>query len=738
MRRYVARDTAGNVYPVMGSLAARTYYRLARDSINLKVVALLILGYISPFFFFFTLLYLIIQYYTKIEDVFFKNRYVTSKYTTMLRPQSDENVFSVVGYRLYPEEMDEHLVLVADNSEKAKEKLKKKQKKMMSIDYRKFGLSLDKLTRHLIFVGTTGAGKTETLMSFFIDVIKNGGGLTMIDGKSDSGMEFKIYNLCKENKYETQFNAVILNKPHKNTPSNTYAPLLSKPTAMAAKEYLGSFIKGGDGNLDYFIGRSKVMFSSIIQYYKNVQKYYGKNFSLSDLKASMSVLELNNIYFISYGMIADIENLIKEKAKNNLNFKKIISKAELAKTAQFEFIKNCETLYEYINQNPQLEKEVEQYLEIDYNFFSDTFLLFDGINKYISEIAPSWNRFAKIVAIAIYAEVKNENRTYLYNKTNYITMTDIREIYGDLKINPDIDYHIETYLLKEKFTKEDLIKAFNKNGDQHEYIEEINPKAIEQHQYAEQQWSRLFDLFTQYSRIVGTPFPDVDGEDIVKNNKVLYCMLPVLELEQDQIEILGKMFILMIKEVAAIALGGEQQAALPVQFQIYQNKIKPNPIHLAVFDELGAFMTNQLSVLASQARSLRFGLIYSVQDFVSLKPREAFGDEEQQRNLANLAKILLAIRDTDVDKLSPLIPEVEVIEADHFMKSAISSEKIIGGESLNVSKKKLFNLDITTKFAKGCGVYIDSSTEEPIYYQSKYIGDEAKYPLQIRRYLPFN
>jgi len=71
--------------------------------------------------------------------------------------------------------------------------------------------------------------------------------------------------------------------------------------------------------------------------------------------------------------------------------------------------------------------------------------------------------------------------------------------------------------------------------------------------------------------------------------------------------------------------------------------------------------------------------------------REAFGDEEQQRNLANLAKILLAIRDTDVDKLSPLIPEVEVIEADHFMKSAISSEKIIGGESLNVSKKKLFN-----------------------------------------------
>ena len=657
----------------------------------------------------------------------------------MLKPQSDSKVFSVLGYRIYPEELDEHLELISINDDNHIKKLVKKQKKLLKIKYRNFGLSLDKLTRHLLFVGTTGAGKTETLMSFFIDVLKNGGGLTMIDGKSDSGMEFKIYNLCRENKYETQFNAVILNKPEKSTPSNTFAPLLSKPTAMAAKEYLGSFMKaGGDGNMDYFVGRSKVMFSPIIQYYKNAQKYFNKNFSLSDLKSSMSVLELNNIYFISYGIVADLENLIKEKSKNNIEFNRIVSKAELAKTPQNIHIKLCETLYEYVNQNPQIEKQVEQFLEMDYNFFSDSYLLFDSIGKYLSEINANWKKYANVVAIAIYGELKGKNKSFLYTKTNAVTMTDIREIYKDLKIMDHINYLTEQMLLEQSFTVGELYKALNKSGEEVEHLEDISPKALEQHQYAEQQWSRLFDLFMHYSRIVGTPFPDVDGQDIVNNNKVLYCMLPVLDLEEDQVEILGKMFILMIKEVAGIALGGDMQAALPVQFQIYQNKIKPNPIHLVVFDELGAFMTTQLSLLASQVRSLRFGLIYSIQDFVSLKPRQSFGDEEQQRNLANLAKILLQMRDTDIEKLSPLIPEVEVIESEHFLKSAIYSERIIGGESLDVKKKKLFDLDVTTKFQKGFGVYMDSSNDEPIYYQSKYIGDEANYPLQIRKYLPFN
>jgi len=737
MRRYIARDNSGNIYPIMGSMSARSHYRIQKDSIKFKIFFLFLIGYFSPFLFFFIALYIVIQYYTKIEQIFFINPQVKAKYQTLLKPQTDNKVFSVIGYRLYPEEVDEHIVLISNNSPKSIKKLSKKQQRMLNTPYRRFGFSIDKLTRHLLFVGTTGAGKTETLLSFFTDVIKNGGGLTMIDGKSDSGIEFKIYNLCREYKYETQFNAIILNKPHKNTPSNTFAPLLSQPDAMAAKEYLGSFIKGGDGNIDYFVARSKVMFSSIIKYYKNTQRYYGMNFSLSDLKASMSQLELNNLYFISFGIINDIEEAIKTAQNNNIKFKRLMSDAELAKTPKTTYIKNSELLYEYINQNPHLEKRVEQYIKMPYSFFSDSYELYDGLDKYLSEISPGWNKFAKVVAIAIYSMFKLENRSYLFLDSNPVLMMEIREQYKKIKTNETIEYIVEKYLANFGYDIGELSKALNLTGNEIEHIEQIDQRAIEQHQYSEQQWSRLFDLFEYYSRIIGTPTPDVDGEDIVQNNKVLYCMLPVLELSEDQIEILGKMFILMIKNVASIALGGDKQASLPVQFQIYQNKIKPNPIHLVVFDELGAFMTTGLSVLASQVRSLRFSLIYSVQDFISIKPRESFGAEEQQRNLANLAKILLAMRDTDIKNLEPLIPDVEVIESEKFMKSAISNEKIIGGENLSVTKKKLFPLDITTKFEKGFGVYMDASNDEPIYYQSKYIGSEPKYALQIRKYVPF-
>jgi len=49
-------------------------------------------------------------------------------------------------------------------------------------------------------------------MSLFTDVIKNGGGLMMVDGKADQKMEFKIYNLCKQFGYETQWNCLILTR----------------------------------------------------------------------------------------------------------------------------------------------------------------------------------------------------------------------------------------------------------------------------------------------------------------------------------------------------------------------------------------------------------------------------------------------------------------------------------------------------------------------------------------------
>lgn len=739
MRRYVARNASGGVYQVLGTLDSHMAYERAKDRINQVLFWLPFAFLFSPLLFVVLFVFAVYRYYNEIYLVFFPHKEVTAKYKSLFVPLTNRTLFSAIGYRVYPEELESHLALVNSDEKEDKKELAKKGAIMKRNMARQFGFNVDKLTRHAVFLGTTGAGKTETVMSFFIDVVKSGSGIGMVDGKSDQAMEYKIYNLCKEYYFETQFYAIILNKPELGTESNTYSPLLSYNSSMKASEFLGEFIAGGDGgNADYFANRGKVMLGNIVMHYKNRQKYYKESFSIGDLSSAIGLVEMNNIYYLSFGVATDIEKLIVSAMDRDASFARLIERARGVKTAQSETLEHCEVLYEYINQNAHLTREVEKALGVRYDFLSNYYSLFTLLDEYISGISPSWKKYAYVVAEGIYYNFNEKNRSYLYNSVSPVTMKEIRTLYSLIRDEKSDEFG-------------DSVKYFNKNGngiaiddfsealgmtDSAENVEKISNDALQQHSYAQQQWSRLFGLFKEYSRITGTPHPEVDGEDIIKNNKVLYVMLPVMELSPDQIEVLGKMFILMFRNISSIALGGDKQSATPIQFKIYQNKIKPNPVFLMVLDELGAYMISGVSILLSQLRSLRIAMLLSIQESVSVQPNGGEGQREQARIMGNLAKIVLQNRDSDTHEFEKMIPEVEVIESDGFLHSAVS-KKVIGSKNLSVKKVKNFEIGQSSRFAKGFGVYVDGARDEPTYFQSYYIGDNGDSPLQIRKFDAF-
>lgn len=735
MRRYVARNSGGGVYQVMGTLNALYYLEKGKERVNQALFWIPLLYLLSPIFFMVLFVFAYMRYYKEIHIIFFPHKEVTAKYKSIFAPMTNRKIFSAVGYRVYPEELEEHLALIGSDDEEDIRKLIEKGKRMRRNMSRQFGFNIDSLTRHKVFIGTTGAGKTETLMSFFIDVLKSGSGIGMIDGKSDQAMEIKIYNLCKEYYYETQFYAIILNKPEKGTDSNTYSPLLSYDSALKASEFLGEFITGGEGNADYFANRGKLMLGNIVMHYKNRQKYYNEMFSLGDLSSAITPIEMNNAFYISYGVTKNIEKLIIDKYQESLSFARLIDRAKGVKTAKSEEFEHCEVLVEFMNQNSHLIKEVERALGIRYDFVSDYYGMYSLLEEYISGVSPSWIKYTKVVAEGLYHHFSAISSSgYLYTANNYVTMRDIRRSYEQFKNSESETYTgVFKYMVGE--SKEmDFVEAMS--GEE-ENVEKINSDSMMQHGYAVQQWGRLFGLFKEYSRITGTPYPEVDGEDVIKNNKVLYVMLPVMELSGDQIDMLGKMFILMFKNIASIALGGEKQSSTPVQFKIFQNKIKPNPIFLVVYDELGSYMPNGIiSLLASQLRSLRIALILSVQDTVSVQPEGSSGSREQSRILANLAKIILQNKDADTHEFEKMIPEIEVIESDGFIHSAVG-KKVYGSQSLKVLKIKNFEIAHSTRFEKGFGVYIDGARDEPLYFQSYYIGDNGESALQIRKFDAF-
>jgi len=738
MRRYVARSASGAVYQVMGTLDAQVSFEVAKERIDQVMFWLPFVYFFSPVFFIIFATFAVYRYWNEIHIVFFPHKEVTAKYKSLFVPLTNKTLFSAIGYRVYPEELESHLALINSDEDADKKELAKKGKAMRRNMSRQFGFNVDKLTRHAVFLGTTGAGKTETVMSFFIDVVKAGAGIGMVDGKSDQAMEYKIYNLCKEYYFETQFYAIILNKPELGTESNTYSPLLSYNSAMKASEFLGAFISGGEGNADYFANRGKVMLGNIVMHYKNRQKYYGESFSIGDLSSAITQNEMNNIYYLSYGVALDIERLILDTMNNNLSFSRLIERAKEAKTAQSDLLEHSEVLNEYINQNSHLTREVEKALGIKYDFIANYYSLFTLLDEYISGISTSWRKYVFAVADGIYLSFKAKNRGYLYTSPLPVRMKEIRTLYASLK-NENSPETAEIFKL---FAREGKPTATSEFSDamgytnSEENAEKINNDAMQQHNYAIQQWSRLFGLFNEYSRITGTPFPEVDGEDIIKNNKVLYVMLPVMELSEDQVSMLGRMFILMFKNISSIALGGDKQSATPIQFKIYQNKIKPNPVFLMVLDELGAYMTSGVSILLSQLRSLRIAMLLSIQETVSVQPSGGEGQREQARIMGNLAKLVLQNRDGDTHEFEKMIPEVEVIESDGFLHSAVG-KRVYGSKNLTVKKVKNFEIGQSSRFAKGFGVYVDGARDEPTYFQSYYIGDNGENPLQIRKFDAF-
>ena len=739
MRRYVARNSAGGVYQVMGTLDARLTYEIAKERIDEVLFWLPWVFIFSPVFFIVFATFSVYRYWREIKVVFFPHKEVTAKYKSLFTPLTNKSLFSAIGYRVYPEELEDHLALVNSDEKEDMKKLAKKGARMRRDMSRQFGFNVDKITRHAVFLGTTGAGKTETVMSFFIDIVKAGAGIGMVDGKSDQAMEYKIYNLCKEYYFETQFYAIILNKPELGTESNTYSPLLSYNSAMKASEFLGAFISGdGGGNADYFANRGKVMLGNIVMHYKNRQKYYKESFSIGDLSSAINQNEMNNIYYLSYGVALDIESLIKDKMRNDKSFSRLIDRAKEVKTAQSDLLENSEVLTEYINQNSHLVREVEKVLGLKFDFISNYYSLFTLLDEYISGISSSWRKYVFAIADGIYLSFKSKNRGYIYTSPLPVRMKEIRSLYAILK-NENSDETKEIFKMfirdNKKVAQDEFSEAMGYSGGA-ENAEKINQDAMQQHNYAVQQWSRLFGLFQEYSRITGTPFPEVDGEDIIKNNKVLYVMLPVMELSEDQVSMLGRMFILMFKNISSIALGGDKQSATPIQFKIYQNKIKPNPVFLMVLDELGAYMTSGVSILLSQLRSLRIAMLLSIQETVSVQPNGGEGQREQARIMGNLAKLVLQNRDGDTHEFEKMIPEVEVIESDSFLHSAVGN-RVYGSKSLTVKKVKNFEIGQSSRFAKGFGVYVDGARDEPTYFQSYYIGDNGENPLQIRKFDAF-
>lgn len=150
-----------------------------------------------------------------------------------------------------------------------------------------------------------------------------------------------------------------------------------------------------------------------------------------------------------------------------------------------------------------------------------------------------------------------------------------------------------------------------------------------QHGYLSMQFTRsLQSLGDDYGYIFDSQAADVDMVDVVLNRRILIVLIPALEKSADETANLGKIVAATIKGMMGSTLGSTVEGESAT---VIENK----PTHSAtpfmtIFDEVGYYTAQGMAVMAAQARSLGFCLIYAAQDLPALEKRV----KEEARSIA--------------------------------------------------------------------------------------------------------
>ncbi len=142
----------------------------------------------------------------------------------------------------------------------------------------------------------------------------------------------------------------------------------------------------------------------------------------------------------------------------------------------------------------------------------------------------------------------------------------------------------------------------------------------QQHGYLSMQFTRsMSSLGDDYGFIFDTQAADIDMSDVVLNRRILVVLIPALEKSGDETANLGKIISSTLKGMMGATLGSTVEGDTATAIE---NKPTTSATpFMAIFDEVGYYVAQGMAVMAAQARSLGFSLIFASQDLAAMEKR---------------------------------------------------------------------------------------------------------------------
>jgi intracellular multiplication protein IcmO len=142
----------------------------------------------------------------------------------------------------------------------------------------------------------------------------------------------------------------------------------------------------------------------------------------------------------------------------------------------------------------------------------------------------------------------------------------------------------------------------------------------QQHGYLSMQFTRsLQSLGDDYGFIFDTQAADIDMMDVVLQRRIMITLIPALEKSSDETANLGKIIASTLKGMMGATLGATVEGNS--ETTIENKPTRSETPFIAIFDEVGYYTSQGMAVMAAQARSLGFCLVYAAQDLPALEKR---------------------------------------------------------------------------------------------------------------------
>lgn len=255
----------------------------------------------------------------------------------------------------------------------------------------------------------------------------------------------------------------------------------------------------------------------------------------------------------------------------------------------------------------------------------------------------------------------------------------------------------------------------------------------QQHGYLSMQFTRsLQSLGDDYGFIFDTQAADIDMMDVVLQRRIMITLIPALEKSSDETANLGKIIASTLKGMMGATLGSTVEGAS--ETAIENKPARSETPFIAIFDEVGYYAAQGMAVMAAQARSLGFCLVYAAQDLPAMEKRVK---EEARSITANCnIKLFGKLEDPTQTKefFEKTVGQSYVTEVSGYARSQGGGNNYADGGQASVQVRARADYDELRSFTEGRAIcaFGPNVTEIQVYYSNPGFAKA----MRVQRFLP--